>query len=53
MAGFATNSREDVARDLYACMQEFYATFPDQKNVDLYITGESFAGACVCASLKK
>ncbi|EGD83190.1 hypothetical protein PTSG_03820 [Salpingoeca rosetta] len=42
--GYATNTREDVARDLYACLTEFYATFPDQAKVDLYLTGESFAG---------
>lgn len=43
--GWATNSKVDVARDLFNCLTEFYKTFPDQAKVDLYITGESFAGA--------
>eukprot|EP00049_Salpingoeca_infusionum_P026922 m.28964 g.28964 ORF g.28964 m.28964 type:complete len:478 (-) comp9099_c0_seq1:189-1622(-) len=42
--GYATNSYEDVARDLYNGLNAFYATFSDLKNVDLYITGESYAG---------
>eukprot|EP01147_Barroeca_monosierra_P005272 gene5272-7051_t len=42
--GFATNSRVDVARDLFACLNEFYSTFPNEAKNDLYITGESFAG---------
>lgn len=42
--GYAKDSRNDVARDLFVCMNEFYATFPDAKQVDLYITGESYAG---------
>jgi len=42
--GWATNSKVDVARDLFNCLTEFYKTFPDQAKVDLYITGESFAG---------
>ncbi len=42
--GWAANSRVDVARDLFACLTAFYKTFPDQAKVDLYITGESYAG---------
>jgi len=42
--GWARNTRVDVARDLFNLIQAFYVTFPDQKKVDLYITGESYAG---------
>ena len=44
MLGYARDSRHDVASDLYACLQLFYKTFPDQLANDLYITGESYAG---------
>ena len=42
--GYARDSRNDVAADLYTCMQQFYNTFPDELKNDLYITGESYAG---------
>ena len=43
--GFATN-QEDVARDLYEALQQFYKLFPHLNNNDLYVTGESYAGKC-------
>ncbi|KAJ3113600.1 hypothetical protein HDU96_003177 [Phlyctochytrium bullatum] len=36
-----------VARDLMTFLQHFYNLFPDQKDADLYVTGESYAGKYV------
>ena len=43
--GFATN-QEDVARDLYEALQQFYKLFPHLNKNELYVTGESYAGKC-------
>lgn len=42
-AGYATN-QTDVARDLYSALQQFLTLFPDLRNNDFYVTGESYAG---------
>lgn len=41
--GYAKN-QDDVARDLYNFMQQFYKMFPELLQNELYITGESYAG---------
>ncbi|TRY70301.1 hypothetical protein TCAL_02456 [Tigriopus californicus] len=46
--GYAKN-QEDVARDLYDFMQQFYKMFPELLQNELYITGESYAGKYVPA----
>lgn len=42
-AGYAKN-QDDVARDLYEFMSQFYDMFPELAKRELYITGESYAG---------
>ena len=42
-AGYAT-TQEDVARDLYNAIQQFYVMFPEMAKNELYVTGESYAG---------
>jgi vitellogenic carboxypeptidase-like protein len=41
------NNELDVARDLYASLQEFYRVHEQYKERPLYITGESYAGKYV------
>lgn len=46
--GYVTNM-DDVGRDLFNFIQQFYVMFPEQKANDLWITGESYAGRYVPA----
>jgi len=34
----------DISVDFYNFLTNFYAKYPEYKGLDLYITGESFAG---------
>jgi carboxypeptidase C (cathepsin A) len=38
---------EQVAADNYAALLEFYRLYPQFKVVDLYLTGESYAGVYI------
>lgn len=40
-------SQEEVGRDLFNFIQQFYTLFPEQKANDLWITGESYGGRYV------
>ena len=42
-AGFARN-QEDVARDLYSALTQFFTAFEMFQDNDFYVTGESYAG---------
>ncbi|XP_046573546.1 probable serine carboxypeptidase CPVL [Haliotis rubra] len=46
--GYAT-TEDDVARDLYSFLLQFYTMFPKFQKNDLYITGESYAGKYISA----
>jgi len=48
-SGYCTSTRTCVAENLYSLLQQFYTTFPDQRKVPLYITGESYGGHYVPA----
>lgn len=41
--GYAKNS-EDVARDLFSALVQFYQLFPDYQGRELFIAGEAYAG---------
>ena len=41
--GYA-NNEEDVAKDLYEALQQFFKLFPNLRKNDFYVTGESYAG---------
>ncbi|XP_067648755.1 probable serine carboxypeptidase CPVL isoform X3 [Haliotis asinina] len=47
-SGYATNE-EDVGRDLYSFLTQFYQIFKEYQKNDFYITGESYAGKYVPA----
>ncbi|XP_067648756.1 probable serine carboxypeptidase CPVL [Haliotis asinina] len=47
-SGYA-NNEEDVARDLYSCLTQFFQIFSSYQSNDFYITGESYAGKYVPA----
>ncbi|KAI1305189.1 putative serine carboxypeptidase CPVL [Halotydeus destructor] len=47
-AGLAT-TEEEVARDLFEALQQFFTLFPEYQTTDFYITGESYAGKYVPA----
>lgn len=47
--GYCTDTKDCVARNLYSLLQQFYQTFPDQLESELYITGESYGGHYVPA----
>ncbi|XP_071108883.1 probable serine carboxypeptidase CPVL isoform X3 [Haliotis cracherodii] len=47
-SGYA-NNEEDVARDLYSCLTQFFQIFTSYQSNDFYITGESYAGKYVPA----
>lgn len=42
-------NEDQVAENLFSCLQQFYTVFPDLLNNELYITGESYAGHYVPA----
>ncbi|XP_020848922.1 putative serine carboxypeptidase CPVL isoform X1 [Phascolarctos cinereus] len=46
--GFAA-SEDDVARDLYSALTQFFQLFPEYRKNDFYATGESYAGKYVPA----
>ncbi|XP_046573544.1 probable serine carboxypeptidase CPVL [Haliotis rubra] len=46
--GYAT-TEDDVARDLYSFLLQFYTMFPKFQKNDLYITGQSYAGKYIPA----
>ena len=48
MKGYAKDEN-DVARDLYSALQQFFTIFSEQRKNDFYITGESYAGKYVPA----
>ncbi|KAK9511226.1 hypothetical protein O3M35_005824 [Rhynocoris fuscipes] len=45
-AGYATN-QDAVARDLYSALTQFFQLFPQYRNNDFFIAGESYAGKYV------
>nr|XP_028606665.1 probable serine carboxypeptidase CPVL [Podarcis muralis]XP_028606666.1 probable serine carboxypeptidase CPVL [Podarcis muralis]XP_028606667.1 probable serine carboxypeptidase CPVL [Podarcis muralis]XP_028606668.1 probable serine carboxypeptidase CPVL [Podarcis muralis] len=47
-AGYAANE-DDVGRDLYSALIQFFQLFPDYQKNDFYATGESYAGKYVPA----
>uniref|UniRef100_A0A6J0SQL2 Probable serine carboxypeptidase CPVL n=1 Tax=Pogona vitticeps TaxID=103695 RepID=A0A6J0SQL2_9SAUR len=46
--GYAEN-QDDVGRDLYSALIQFFQLFPDYQKNDFYATGESYAGKYVPA----
>ncbi|XP_066485018.1 LOW QUALITY PROTEIN: probable serine carboxypeptidase CPVL [Tiliqua scincoides] len=46
--GYATNE-DDVGRDLYSALVQFFQLFPEYQKNDFYATGESYAGKYVPA----
>ncbi|XP_054847402.1 probable serine carboxypeptidase CPVL [Eublepharis macularius] len=46
--GYAVN-QDDVGRDLYSALVQFFQLFPDYQKNDFYATGESYAGKYVPA----
>ncbi|KAF7237727.1 putative serine carboxypeptidase CPVL [Varanus komodoensis] len=46
--GYAENE-DDVGRDLYSALTQFFQLFPDYQKNDFYVTGESYAGKYVPA----
>ncbi|XP_052806864.1 probable serine carboxypeptidase CPVL isoform X2 [Mya arenaria] len=46
--GYATNE-EDVGRDLYSCLVQFFQVFYQLQQSPFYVTGESYAGKYVPA----
>uniref|UniRef100_A0A667ZJP9 Probable serine carboxypeptidase CPVL n=1 Tax=Myripristis murdjan TaxID=586833 RepID=A0A667ZJP9_9TELE len=46
--GFAQN-QDDVGRDLYSALTQFFQIFPEFQSNDFYATGESYAGKYVPA----
>ncbi|XP_074658819.1 putative serine carboxypeptidase CPVL isoform X2 [Tubulanus polymorphus] len=47
-AGYVTNE-DEVARDLYSCLTQFFTVFHEYKNNEFYASGESYAGKYVPA----
>ncbi|XP_026804092.1 venom serine carboxypeptidase-like [Rhopalosiphum maidis] len=47
-SGYSTDQTA-VARNLYAALVQFFELFPEYRNNDFYVTGESFAGHYVPA----
>ncbi|XP_008259795.2 probable serine carboxypeptidase CPVL isoform X3 [Oryctolagus cuniculus] len=46
--GYAVNE-DDVAKDLYSALNQFFQLFPEYRQNDFYIAGESYAGKYVPA----
>ena len=46
-------NQDNVATDLYNALRQFFVMFPDIKNNEFYITGESYAGKYVPALAHK
>ncbi|XP_067649438.1 probable serine carboxypeptidase CPVL isoform X2 [Haliotis asinina] len=44
-----TTTEDDVARDLYSFLLQFYTMFPKFQKNDLYVTGESYGGKYISA----
>lgn len=42
-----TRSQDDVARDLYSALSQFFQIYTDYANNPFYVTGESYAGKYV------
>ncbi|XP_047454158.1 probable serine carboxypeptidase CPVL [Mugil cephalus] len=42
-AGYAQN-QDDVGRDLYSALTQFFQIFPDYQSNDFYVAGESYGG---------
>ena len=51
--GYCTNTKQCVADNLYGLITGFYALFPTQLKVPLFITGESYGGHYVPAFAHK
>lgn len=49
--GYARNS-EDVARDLFSALVQFYQLFPDFQGRELFIAGEAYAGKMISATIR-
>jgi vitellogenic carboxypeptidase-like protein len=47
--GYCTDTKDCVARNLYALLEQFYGVFPKQLDVGLWVTGESYGGHYVPA----
>ncbi|KAF6198695.1 hypothetical protein GE061_008447 [Apolygus lucorum] len=47
-SGYVTN-QEEVGRDLYSAMIQFFQLFPELQSHDFYISGESYAGKYIPA----
>ena len=43
-AGYCTDTKGCVARNLYSLLQQFYHVWPEYQRRELYITGESYGG---------
>lgn len=50
--GYVTNE-DEVAQNLYSCLSQFYSVFPDLKQNEFFITGESYGGHYVPAIAAK
>ena len=48
--GYATNQVQ-VAKDLYEALRQFFLVFTEVQQSDFYITGESYAGIIIIASI--
>ncbi|XP_068614395.1 probable serine carboxypeptidase CPVL [Brachionichthys hirsutus] len=44
-----TRNQDDVGRDLYSALTQFFQIFPEYQSNDFYVTGESYAGKYVPA----
>ena len=42
--GYCKDTKECVAKNLFSVIEQFYLQFPDQKKVELWVTGESYGG---------
>ena len=52
MTGYVRNE-EDVARDLYEALRQFFTIYSEYQSNDFYITGVSYAGKYVTAIAHK